>query len=461
MNYTYDLNDRLSGSTFTENLYADGTYTSSEKITGGTNYRYDNNGNLVSEQKYTYGNGNVSSSMSVVGNGSENGLKIYNYDSFNQLTAYYDALSSASYTYNADGLRMSKTVNGNKTEFTWDGQNLAGEETGDSLNTYTYDVTGISSAVIDGVYRTYMKDTHGSVVGYYNAAGERMKQYDYDAFGNRLEGSDPDPFGYCSEYYDSESGNIYLRARYYNSETGRFISEDPAKDGVNWYVYCGGDPVMKVDPTGLDSFIIYDENAGSGDGEHTMEDEANIRKKQLEETWGTNVQVFGVSNAWEFKEVWNKRVGYDLNGYEVSIEEVVIIAHGSITGDKDDGTAQSYFYFEDGGGGIYAKEGDYTVNDLDWKQMEWLIFSTCNSGNPDVYNLAYAFKSHMTINQYIVAWDGGTIFDYSTGQLLRGGYDSGNWVKDSLGQHSWYKYVDKEWYGEPKRNRIGYRQIKG
>ena len=52
VNYTYDLNDRLSGSTFTENLYADGTYTSSEKITGGTKYRYDNNGNLVSEDVY-------------------------------------------------------------------------------------------------------------------------------------------------------------------------------------------------------------------------------------------------------------------------------------------------------------------------------------------------------------------------------------------------------------------------
>ncbi len=95
-----------------------------------------------------------------------------------------------------------------------------------------------------------MKDTHGSVVGYYNANGEKMTQYEYDAFGNRLKGSDPDPFGYCGEYYDSESGNIYLRARYYNSTTGRFISEDPAKDGVNWYVYCGGNPVMFVDPSG-------------------------------------------------------------------------------------------------------------------------------------------------------------------------------------------------------------------
>ena len=141
-------------------------------------------------------------------------------------------------------MRVSKTLNGSRTAFTWNGQNLACEVNGDSINTYTYDVTGISSAVVNGVYRTYMKDTHGSVVGYYNSNGERMTQYEYDAFGNRLKGSDPDPFGYCGEYYDSESGNIYLRARYYNSETGRFISEDPAKDGVNWYVYCSGNPVM-------------------------------------------------------------------------------------------------------------------------------------------------------------------------------------------------------------------------
>ena len=101
-----------------------------------------------------------------------------------------------------------------------------------------------------------MKDTHGSVVGYYNANGERMTQYEYDAFGNILKGSDPDPFGYCGEYYDSESGNIYLRARYYNSETGRFISEDPAKDGVNWYVYCSGNPVMFVDSLGLEEVPV-------------------------------------------------------------------------------------------------------------------------------------------------------------------------------------------------------------
>ena len=59
---------------------------------------------------------------------------------------------------------------------------------------------------------------------------------------------------------------------------------DPAKDGTNWYVYCNNNPINYVDPLGLDSFIIYDNNADSGDGKHTMADEAEIRKKQLEKT---------------------------------------------------------------------------------------------------------------------------------------------------------------------------------
>ena len=80
------------------------------------------------------------------------------------------------------------------------------------------------------------------------------------------------PIRYCGEYYDSESGLIYLRARYYDSENGRFISEDPIKDGYNWYSYCGGNPVMFVDPSGLidikpDGSIYMDENDTETDRE--------------------------------------------------------------------------------------------------------------------------------------------------------------------------------------------------
>ena len=58
------------------------------------------------------------------------------------------------------------------------------------------------------------------------------------------------PYRYSGEYYDAESGYIYLRARYYDSVTGRFISEDPAFDGANWYAYCGGNPLNRWDPSG-------------------------------------------------------------------------------------------------------------------------------------------------------------------------------------------------------------------
>ena len=53
--------------------------------------------------------------------------------------------------------------------------------------------------------------------------------YYYDAFGNEKNvTNDNNPFRYAGEYYDEESGNLYLRNRYYDSAIGRFITEDPA-----------------------------------------------------------------------------------------------------------------------------------------------------------------------------------------------------------------------------------------
>ena len=88
-----------------------------------------------------------------------------------------------------------------------------------------------------------------------DSVGDIEKTYDYDAFGNEIspDSNDTTLFRYCGEYYDSETESIYLRARYYNMNTGRFISEDPIKDGLNWYSYCGGNPVMFWDKLGLSS----------------------------------------------------------------------------------------------------------------------------------------------------------------------------------------------------------------
>ena len=148
---------------------------------------------------------------------------------FNRLTNYNSGNAEASYTYNADNLRASKTVNRTKTDFIWNGQNLAMESRNNSVNTYTYDITGIHIANNNGTVNSYLKDYHGDIVGKANKSGSMIQdayeRMDYDAFGNQWNGNVPDPFGYCGEYYDNESGLIYLRNRYYDSRDGRFIRE--------------------------------------------------------------------------------------------------------------------------------------------------------------------------------------------------------------------------------------------
>ena len=99
-----------------------------------------------------------------------------------------------------------------------------------------------------------------------DSSGAVVKTYSYDAFGVEQNPSDSDtnPFRYCGEYYDSEIEQIYLRARYYDPSLGRFTQSDPARDGVNWYVYCSNNPINFWDPLGLaagDPFETMDEAA--------------------------------------------------------------------------------------------------------------------------------------------------------------------------------------------------------
>jgi RHS repeat-associated protein len=89
--------------------------------------------------------------------------------------------------------------------------------------------------------------------------------YEYDAYGNSftVSGSTPNEMMYRGEQYDSDLGLYYLRARYYNPLTGRFMSMDPNDPQLmdanrnpidprelHKYLYAGGDPVNRVDPSG-------------------------------------------------------------------------------------------------------------------------------------------------------------------------------------------------------------------
>jgi RHS repeat-associated protein len=59
------------------------------------------------------------------------------------------------------------------------------------------------------------------------------------------------PYMFTAREYDIENGLYYYRARYYNPYIGRFLQTDPAYQGMNWYAYCGNNPLNYIDPMGL------------------------------------------------------------------------------------------------------------------------------------------------------------------------------------------------------------------
>ena len=207
-------------------------------------YNYDSDGRLISENR---SNGQMGTSITYSYDANGNlisksiGVKktTYSFDVWGNMISG----AKGTYTYNAQGLRTSKTVNGETIDFTLVGGNVWSD------GTYNY-VWGAELITNGSVY--YVYNAHGDVIQLLDAEGNLVKTYDYDAYGNELtrDQNDENPFRYCGEYYDTETGFIYLRARYYDPNTGRFISVDPAHDGLNWYAYCGGDPVNYWDYTG-------------------------------------------------------------------------------------------------------------------------------------------------------------------------------------------------------------------
>ncbi|WP_425515999.1 RHS repeat-associated core domain-containing protein [Ligaoa zhengdingensis] len=95
-----------------------------------------------------------------------------------------------------------------------------------------------------------------------DAAGTVTQEYEYDAFGNEQNPSanDTNPLRYCGEYFDAETGTIYLQAQYYDPRIGRFTASDPARSGLNWYTYCNNNPIIFIDPMGLEALRVL----GSG-----------------------------------------------------------------------------------------------------------------------------------------------------------------------------------------------------
>jgi RHS repeat-associated protein len=110
----------------------------------------------------------------------------------------------------------------------------------------------------------YGYDGGGNVRQLTNSAGAVTDEYEYDAYGNSFTkvGTTPNNYLYRGEQFDSDLGLYYLRARYYNPNTGRFMSRDPddhslfSPNDLHKYLYANGDPVNTVDPSGRGDYGI-------------------------------------------------------------------------------------------------------------------------------------------------------------------------------------------------------------
>ncbi len=105
-----------------------------------------------------------------------------------------------------------------------------------------------------GTNAFYEEDGVGSVTSLSSSTGTILNSYTYDTFGNStLNGSFVNPYRYTARDYDSETGLQYSRARYFDSQTGRFLSEDPIgfDAGIDFYAYVANNPVNSADPLGM------------------------------------------------------------------------------------------------------------------------------------------------------------------------------------------------------------------
>jgi RHS repeat-associated protein len=314
--YRYDDADRLL-----RVVYPDQT----------TIYSYDEVGNRTTEVVHAATNGAVTKNWTL------------GYNSRHQLQSITDNLNttqSIEYTFDANGNQTSKTQNDLTTHFTFDNRDrvavierdLAGGGS-ELLGRYTYDYQGLrvekrtesgliryayddqsvlTQFGIDGLTlakyeygpdrllslsqpgegrQFYLFDALGSPVNLVDHEGTLQTRTQYDAWGNvRSEvGESWNPFGFTGHELDDETGLYYAKARFYDPEVGRFLSEDPWSGRpmeiprVHKYLYAYQNPTVWVDPTGR-----YDETRGEVERQKRRKGEAAEQaavQARAEEQW--------------------------------------------------------------------------------------------------------------------------------------------------------------------------------
>ena len=255
-NFGYDVVDRLtsvSGSV-SESYAFDGVGNRNTSHRSAS-YSYQPNNKLTSTNTATYAynaNGNMTSKTDV------NGTTQFIWDTENRLKQVIKPdTTSVTYKYDSLGRRSESSLStGTWTKFTYDGPDVMLDQNSDATTVPYMNGLGIDNKIrqtVGGQVQYFLKDHLGSTNALTNATGAVLTSASYDSFGNAT-GTLTTRYQYTGREFDSFTGLLYSRARFYDSNLGRFISEDPigfAGEDVNLYAYVQNQPVSSSDPLGL------------------------------------------------------------------------------------------------------------------------------------------------------------------------------------------------------------------
>ena len=252
-------------------------------------YTYDLGGNILKKERfayadtttpletvtYEYGDANWRDKLTAVngstirydaiGNPLSDGTWTYTWQNGRQLQKMQKSGVTAEFVYNADGLRVQKTVNGVATKYTLHGKNVVHMTSGTDELHFFYDAQNRPAVVVyNGTAYAYVKSLQGDIVAILDESGNAVVSYGYDAWGAPLWCTGElaetlgkvQPFRYRGYVFDWETGLYYLRSRYYNPRWGRFVNADECFDNgagllaANLFAYCANSAVAFKDTNG-------------------------------------------------------------------------------------------------------------------------------------------------------------------------------------------------------------------
>ena len=251
-------------------------------------YTYDGVGNILTASDgttthtYEYGDAVWKDLLTefdgenIYYDGSGNPIVYYNgtswdfiWDEGRRLTSAVTFGPALTFTYDSDGLRLTKTVK-NFTDapitynYFYAGGKLMRQTWGSNTLDFFYDESGHPYALTyNGTTYYYVTNLQGDVLAILDGNKQVVASYSYDPYGKVLSATgtlaEVNPLRYRGYVYDSETGLYYVSSRYYDPEIGRFISPDTTDvltatpmglTDKNLFAYCDNNPVIRADHGG-------------------------------------------------------------------------------------------------------------------------------------------------------------------------------------------------------------------